>query len=320
MNQKILIPISIIIAGLIISGTIFYLRKGEKVSGTLSSQQAAQKAIDFINKNKEMFGLEGTEASLVSITEENGVYKMKLKIGDREYDSFVTENGKLFFTYGIDLTFQSTTTENLTQELEKRDKPDVKLFVMSYCPFGLQMQKAFLPVYDLLKGRADMGIYFVNYIMHEKKEIDENLRQYCIQEGQKEKYYDYLSCFVKDGNFEKCLNETKVDKDKMNFCTSQTDQTYKITQSYNDKSTWLNGQFPKFDVHTDLNQKYGVRGSPTFVINDKVLNVERSPEKIKEAICQAFISPPAECSQNLSSDVPSTGFGGGTGASGGECE
>ena len=192
---------------------------------------------------------------------------------------------------------------------------------MSYCPYGLQMEKAYLPVYNLLKDKAEMGVYFVNYIMHEKKEIDENLRQYCIQKEEKEKYYDYLSCFVKDGNFEKCLSETSINRDKMNSCISQTDQTYKITQLYNDKSTWLNGQFPKFDVHTDLNEKYGVRGSPTVVINDKVVDVNpRSPEKFKEILCQAFNSPPEECSQSLSNDVPSSGLGVGTGSSGGSCQ
>lgn len=55
---------------------------------------------------------------------------------------------------------------------------------MSYCPYGLQAEKMFLPVYDLLKNKAEMGIYFVNYIMHDKKEIDENLREYCIQKEQ----------------------------------------------------------------------------------------------------------------------------------------
>jgi len=79
--------------------------------------------------------------------------------------------------------------------------------------------------------------------------------------------------------------------------------------------------FPKFDVHTDLNEKYGVQGSPTIVINDQVVNVSpRSPEKFKEVICQTFNSLPEECSQMLSDDVASIGIGGGTSnSSGGGC-
>jgi hypothetical protein len=323
-KTKILIPIAIIIAGILIAGAVIYTNRGkisQKFPEVLSSQVAAEKAIDFINKNLLQ---QGTTASLVSVIEENGLYKLKLKIGDKEYISYVSKDGKLLFpNEGVSLEEKPIAQEEkkTAQEIEKRDRPDVKLFVMSYCPYGLQMEKAYLPVYNLLKDKAEMGVYFVDYIMHEKKEIDENLRQYCIQKDQREKYSNYLGCFVKDGDFEKCLFETGVDKDKMNSCISQTDQTFKITQSYNDKSTWLNGNFPKFDIYADLNEKYGVQGSPTVVINDVVANVERSPEKFKEAVCQAFNTPPAECSQKLPEEATSPGFGLNTGSSSsGSCQ
>ena len=320
-KSKILIPIAIVIAGILIAGAIVYVRRG-RVEKFLSPQAAAEKAVDFINKNLLQ---EGMSASLISATEENGLYKLSLKIGDKEYPSYVSKDGKLLFPEeGINLEEKplAQNEKETPQELEKRDRPDVKLFVMSYCPYGLQMEKAYLPVYNLLKEKAEMGVYFVNYAMHEKKEIDENLRQYCIQKEQKEKYYSYLSCFVKEGNFEKCLSETNIDKDKMNSCISQTDQTYKITQLYNDKSTWLNGNYPRFDIYTDLNEKYGVQGSPTVVINDKVVSVStRSPEKFKEIVCQAFNTPPDECSQTLPEEVYSPGFGLSSGSSsGGSCQ
>jgi len=178
-----------------------------------------------------------------------------------------------------------------------------------------------LPVYDLLKDKADMGIYFVSYIMHEKEEIDENLNQYCIQKEQKAKFSNYLNCFAKEGESEKCLTEANIDKAKLSACVSETDVQYDITVQYNDKSTWLNGRFPKFGVHSGLNEQYGVQGSPTIVINDTVVSVDpRSPEKFKETVCQAFASEPEECSRALSNEAPSPGFGGGTGSSGGSCQ
>ena len=317
-----LIPILILVAGISIFGTYFYLTRTKPPQEKfLSSQEAAQNAINYINENLLQ---KGVTASLVDVVEENGLYKIRLKVGEKEFISYVTKDGKILFPEeGIDLEkkIAKEETPTSTQEIQKTDKPDVKLFVMAYCPYGLQMEKAYLPVYNLLKEKADMGIYFVNYIMHEKKEIDENLRQYCIQKEEKEKYYDYLSCFVKAGEFEKCLNEAKIDKEKMNSCISETDKEYKITQLYNDKSTWLSGRYPRFDVHTDLNEKYGVQGSPTVVINDKVVEVSsRSPEKFKEVICQAFNSPPEECSQTLSNTTFSPGFGLETGtSSGGGC-
>jgi len=335
--NKNLIPVAIIVAGVLIAGAVIFVNQGkttclESEPELLSSQQVGEKAINFINENL----LQGstTTASLVDIIEESGIYKIQLKIGNQEFPSYITKDGKLLFPEeGIKIDSSSA------QEVPKRDRPDVKLFVMSYCPYGLQVQKMFLPVYNLLKNEADMGVYFVDYIMHERQEVDENLRQYCIQKEQKEKYYNYLSCFVKDGNFEECLDEANIDKNKMNSCVSQTDETYKITELYNDKSTWLNGYYPKFDVQKDLNDKYEVGGSPTMVINDSVIvqnqqycpggdiectvipDFERTPEKFKEIICQAFNSQPEECSQALSEDAFSPGFGFDTGSSsGGSCE
>jgi len=317
----------IIIAGvtiLIIAGVFIYLNQDKiksNFAGTLTPQKAAEKAIEYINKNA--FGGEN-KAVLVSVVEENGLYKFKLKVDDKEYDSYVTKDGKILFSQaGINLDEQQNTenqTDNTTTETTKQEKPDVKLFIMSYCPYGLQMQKAYLPVYNLLKDKADMGIYFVNYIMHEKKEIDENLRQYCIQKEQTAKFSVYLSCFVKAGDFSGCLTEAKIDKTKMDNCISATDKKYNITSQYNNKSTWLNGDFPIFGVNDDLNKQYGVQGSPTLVINGNIVQANRTPEAVKTAICNAFTTQPTECSQKLSTDATSAGFGTTTGTdSGGGC-
>jgi len=332
MNEKInklLVPIAILVVGLLISGTIIYFN-WDKVKGrggeVISVQQAADKVIEYLNKN--FLSLQGMSASLGSSTEESGLYKLVLKINGEEYPAYVTKDGKYLFVYEpMDLSKELTAQQNQTNEkttaIQKRDKPDVKVFVMSYCPYGLQMEKAFLPVYNLLKDKAEMGIYFVDYIMHGKQELDENLRQYCIEKEQKENYYNYLNCFVKDGNSEKCLTEAKIDQNKLTNCIKQTDEAYKITQSYNDKSTWLSGYYPKFAVQTDLNKQYGVAGSPTVVINDQVVNVStRSPEEFKKIVCQTFTNPPSECSQTLSTDVASPGLGTKTGStnSGGSCQ
>ncbi|MCD6550515.1 hypothetical protein J7K24_03145 [bacterium] len=317
------VAIIAIVIGLIAGGTGVYLylsqNQGSNTSA-LSPQVAAQKAIDFINKNMLR---EGVKASLIDVVEQSGLYKIKFKIENQEFESYVSRDGQLLFVQGVKIEEeqQASAANQNSQPAEKRDTPDIKLFVMSYCPFGLQAEKAFLPVYDLLKGKANMGIYFVNYAMHGKKEIDENLRQYCIQKEQNEKYAKYLACFVKEGNYQECLSQAGVDVAKLSTCVSAADNQYKITEKYNDKSTWLSGRFPLFGIHDDLNEQYGVQGSPTLVINDKIVSVgSRSPEAFKKVICDAFNNPPEECSQTLSDKVASPGFGGGEGSSsGGGC-
>src|SRR3989338_8353212 len=85
---------------------------------------------------------------------------------------------------GVGNELPSTPPANIP----KSDRPKVELFVMADCPYGLQMEKAYIPAWDLLKKKADIDVKFVSYAMHGKKEVDENTRQYCIQKEQDGKY------------------------------------------------------------------------------------------------------------------------------------
>ncbi len=215
----------------------------------------------------------------------------------------------------------------------KADKPSLELFVMSYCPFGLQTQKALLPVMELLQNKADIAVRFVSYAMHGQKELEENSRQYCLQKEQPDKYVNYLKCFTTKDDYRACARESGVNEAKMSACVSAADKQFGVTAKYNDQKTWLSGRYPLYPTQADLNDKYGVGGSPTVVVNGVnfcsqeddlsqcqargarcvLYPVGRSPEAVKKVICAAFNNPPAECQQTLSSQSPAPGFGGGTG-------
>ena len=147
-NFKNLITAVIVIAGVLAVGAFLYLRQGQNQTSSskelLSSQQAAEKAINYINKNVLSQGL---SASLVNVIDEGQVYKIYLKIGENEYQSYISKDGKYLFPEGYDLAVELGNPEESpdNQEITKREEPDVKLFVMSYCPYGLQAQKMFLP-------------------------------------------------------------------------------------------------------------------------------------------------------------------------------
>ncbi|MDO9509875.1 MAG: hypothetical protein Q7J14_01140 [Candidatus Magasanikbacteria bacterium] len=202
----------------------------------------------------------------------------------------------------------------------KADKPVVELFTMTYCPYGLQMQKAFLPVMELLKDKANLSIKFVSYAMHDKQEIDENNVQYCLQEEQDDKLIAYLKCFTVNGDSSSCLKESKVNESKLNSCISATDKKFGITAAYNDKASWLSGRYPIYPVDQTLNDQYGVQGSPTLVINGAQVQSARSPEAVKQVVCAAFNEQPSECAQVLSTASASPSFGAGTGADTGSAE
>lgn len=198
----------------------------------------------------------------------------------------------------------------------KTDKPKVELFVMSYCPYGLQMEKAYIPAWELLKKKADIDLKFVSYIMHDRKELDENSRQYCIQKDQNDKFISYLKCFTASGNTESCLASTGVNKSKVSTCMAATHKQFKVDELWNDKSTWLSSQFALYNVHAAENEKYGVQGSPTLIINGVEAQAGRTPEAVKQAICAGFNNPPAECQQTLSNSSYEPGFGSSVSAGG----
>jgi hypothetical protein len=268
-------------------------------STELSAQDAADKAISYINN---LSG--GSGVSLIDVTEESGLYKIHILIGQQDYESFVSKDGRILFRPGYYYYMDGNNTDNTpntSAEVPKSDRPDVKIFVMSYCPGGQQAQKMALPVYELLKDKIDIEIYFVDVAMHDKQELDENLRQYCMQNYNQSQYFDYLSCFLQSGNSSSCLTEVGIDLVNLANCVAVTDATYNVTGQYNDQSTWRYGIYPLFDVQKDLNELYGVTASPTIIINGvKVTVSPMTPENFKQIICSAFNTSPEECSQTLS--------------------
>lgn len=119
-RNKILIPLAIIIAGVLISGFLFYLKLSQEKA--LSPKEAAEKAINYINQNLLQPGM---TASLVSTTEENGFYKLRLKIGNDEFDSYVTKDGKFFFPQGYNLEAKTEKVQTQKQE-EKFSQAQLK--------------------------------------------------------------------------------------------------------------------------------------------------------------------------------------------------
>jgi len=280
-----------------------------RISGQAISENAAgQKVLDFYTS----LGAEGLKVE--SVEDVSGVYKVVLSYNGRSIPVYLTKDGKYVgMLNSLEEIKAAVEEENpsveSTQEVPKADKPEVELFVMSFCPFGTQMEKGILPVIKLLGDKIDFKVKFVDYAMHGKKEVDEQLRQYCIQKEQESKFLDYLQCFLEDGNYTRCLDSVGIDKAKLNSCISKTDSEFGITEGYNDRSRWISERFPPFDIHKELNEKYGVRGSPTLVINGKVVSSGRSPSALLSVICAAFNEKPSECDTELSSETPSPGFG-----------
>lgn len=226
--------------------------------------------------------------------------------------AYVTNNGESLFlgsAIKLDEALEQEEANNDAETAEKVDRPKAEAFIMSYCPYGLQFLKAYVPVMELLGDEADITVNFVGYAMHGKEEMDGNSYIYCVQKEEKALLAPYLSCFVETGDYTTCVATAGINSTKIDTCVSELDAEFNLTGLYNDQSTWAGGQFPPYPVESDLNTAYGVRGSPTFVLNGQQISVGRSAEAVKEAICDSFVTPPAECSTTLRTEQESPGLG-----------
>ncbi|MEI6529233.1 MAG: hypothetical protein WCN88_02390 [Candidatus Falkowbacteria bacterium] len=326
----VIVAISIIL-GIITSSS---LRKEDaktsanKPGKTISTDLAKKTAEDFINN---FLMQSGSKATIKNITTEYGLYKLSVDITSDVVDSYMTKDGKLFFPQalnvaevtaakagtaaaGSDTAAAATPSATVTK---KSDKPVIELFVMSYCPYGTQIEKGILPVLSTLGSKINFQLKFCSYAMHGEKELTENLLQYCIQKEQPAKLNTYLTCFLADSSQSAtCLDKAGINKNTVNSCVTKTDKDFKVMANFTSK-TGYQGSYPGFDVQKADNDKYSVGGSPTLIINGQDIQSGRDSASLLATICSAFNTPPAECSTKLSSASPSAGFGTGTAAASG---
>jgi hypothetical protein len=264
---------------------------------------------------------EGTKVEIGKITEESGLYKMIITVEGQEVTSYMSKDMTKFIPQLVDTkqleeksAEEDATTTETTEVQTKSDKPEVEIFVMSHCPYGTQIEKGILPVLKALGTTVNAKFKFVDYAMHGEKEVKEELRQYCIQEKEPQKFHAYLGCFLEKQDEKACMQTALVNQTLLAQCVAQTDKAFKVTELFNDKSSWVSGQFPQFNISKADNEKYGVQGSPTLVINGELIQSGRDSASLMKAICSAFNTQPAACQTEMSSDAPAPGFGSGTAA------
>jgi protein-disulfide isomerase len=253
--------------------------------------------VDNVGSNFIQFAENQVEGiKVLGVTEENGFYNIEYSSSKGDGIVQVTLDGKFLVTGLIPMNEEvptASTDSNPAESVEvpKSDKPEVELFVMTHCPYGTQAEKGFIPFMESVGNLVDAKIRYVHYFMHDPEET-ETPRQVCIREEQPTKYLSYLREFLVEGNSDSALIKAKIDVDAMNECIS-------------------NGNAEKYyDEDSKLSESYGVRGSPTLVVNGAIANSGRDAASYLSAACSAFNNIPSECSSlELSSQAPSPMWG-----------
>lgn len=307
-NNRI-ISLSIVAAAIIIAGALVYIDRNASAKD-LSMEAATEKAMAFINEN--LLG-PGMTASLKEASDEGKVYKVHLEVKEGEnilgeFDSYTSKDGKFVFPEGYDLDATTAPTtqngDNTSAEIPKSDKPNVELFVMSFCPYGNQAEDTTLPVYNLLKDKVNWNIHYIVSVndgavasLHGQPEVDENEREACVlQESGIDKWWQFVTyvnsnCGSDGSCWQTAAENAGLDASAINDCVSS-----KGLSLMTDEAAAANAA--------------GVSGSPTLIIN----GVETSSvyqygnsQAYLDAICSGFNSAPQECSQQLVTEgnVPS---------------
>lgn len=321
-KNNILIGIAVI--GIAIAGFLVFANSNQGFTFSsifgMSDNEIANKAVDYINNS----GLSATPVSIVNVSEESGLVKIKIKIGTSEFDSYATKDGKLLFPQAFDMSDSDSsgssdqntnagsgqTAEEIIAAMQKSDKPVVDAFIVSRCPFGLQMQRM---VADAISSVPLLAQYVnIKYIgdvsgstitsMHGDAEAQENLRQICIRDEQPTKYWNYVSCQMKTGDTAGCQTSAGISADQLSACISTPTRGVAYAQK-----------------DFDLANQYGVSGSPTLIVNgvevseftsdnQPVFGSSRSSDEIKTVVCEASNIKPSFCSIQINTAQAAASF------------
>jgi len=261
-----------------------------------------------INNDKTPFTIGG-------IKETSGVYEFELTVNNQKYTSFISKDGKFLFPSVVKLDITPTTAPTKTTNTDQQKKltcKDVKkskdsnltAYVVSQCPYGLQMQRVFkTAINEQPELEKSLTIRYIGAVengkvtsMHGEEEATENLRQICIREEQKTLFWPYLSCYMQAGKSEECLTNSGVDTTGLTSCMTDKNKGLKYAQA-----------------DFTLANKFGVSGSPTLIVNNKQTVSEfdfggRVANTMQDLVCCGSQTQASFCQNKISADEAAVSF------------
>ncbi len=183
----------------------------------------------------------------------------------------------------------SRTDPSLKQILEQRGrgpvKPQVELFVMSYCSYGVDAEKELLPFFSKYIDEIDFKLRFIVSkkdpsadetdaepeftSLHGETELIENLRQMVVAELYPDQFFDYLLCRADHLKEAWTLCAQKVGLDVTKIASAvDTPQARR-----------------RFLQEVERTKELEIRGSPTLVIDGRVIGGQLWRGRVRET-CQ----------------------------------
>jgi len=296
--------IGVVVLLLIVAGSFGYKQYMQKVD--VGSEVIKTKVEKFLSENVPTTAKTGIK----DIKKEGDLYNLTVTIDAQEIPIYVTRDGKklmqaqavIELDKAPDANAKQAQAPEKTEAENKTDVPTVDLFVMSYCPYGLQMERGALPAVEALGKKIKFNLKFVDYTLHGQKEVDENVNQYCVQKVAPTKLSKYLQCFWKDSKLAgtgaaatSCAKTTGINAAQLATCVTETKKQFNPTEK-------------AMGLDKEEAVQFGVQGSPTLVINGTKVSSGRDAASVLKAICSGFTTQPKECQAKLSATSPAAGF------------
>ncbi|MBU0472148.1 MAG: hypothetical protein KKF65_05965 [Nanoarchaeota archaeon] len=152
------------------------------------------------------------------------------------------------------------------------------LYAMSQCPYGVQAETEAIKAAQRFDGAVDLNVYFivqsvgdVFQSLHGQPEVDENMRQVCIQELYPDLFQEYLLCFAPgytsaESQYAKCISEISLDSDSIFSCVR--DKGVELLKASEAKS-----------------KEVGASASPTMYLNNEPYSGGRSELDFARSFC-----------------------------------
>lgn len=280
---------SVILAVLLLISGIVSLTSG------ISKETAEKKFTEFAQS-------QGADVNVSSVKSVGDLYEITFNFQGQEGKFHISKDGKyigqMMEVEPQEEDLSGNAVPDVPTNAPKSNRPQVELYVWSYCPYGVQAQGPMSEVANLLGSSADFKIV-PYYDGHGAYETQQNQIQSCIQKLEPTKYWDYSAGFVAN-IYSKCGATRDIECDKtesvklMKSLGIDSDDVLACVKS---EGTALNS------AASQKAQASGVTGSPTIKINGVMVNAARNAEAIKTAVCSAYNNAPAECGEVLDSSA-----------------
>jgi len=210
---------------------------------------------------------------------------------------------------GAALYFTKDTTPEMKDPIDMSgtetefsgNQVQLDFYVMSQCPYGLQVENAIAPVLSKLGDSLDFNLHFIANdngdgtfrSLHGQPEVDGNIAQLCAMKYYPDDYMDLIICQNQNpqaipGNWEQCASGMDVAKIKACF----------------------EGQEGKDLLSASIieTSKVGATASPTIYLDGQKYQGGRSENDFMRTLCDAFDSETPQACADLPEPVKVTAF------------